>query len=228
MNDQTTQDPDLGAAAADGPPLVPAGVEEQELVAELRRGDEAAFRRLLAAHDPMLRRLARRLVSTHATADEVVQETWAAVIEALDRFEGRSSLKTWVTRILMNKARTCAGREGRMVPFSSAVREDDLGAAAVDPARFSGRGRWRDPPARWNADTPEELLQREELGALLTGALEELPERQRLVILLRDVEGWTSEEVCSVLGVRETNQRVLLHRARSRLRSLIESNTARC
>lgn len=226
MEGPTGKSSDVEPASMAEPPEVPASAADQELVHALRLGDEGAFRSILAAHDAMLRRLARRLVSTDASADEVVQETWTAVIEGLDRFEARSSLKTWVTRILMNKARTRAGRDGRSIPFSSAVLGDEGGGPAVDPARFNGRGKWQDPPPRWNVDTPEELLQREELGALLVRALDELPERQRLIVILRDVEGWTSGEVCSVLGLRETNQRVLLHRARSRLRELIEREGA--
>jgi RNA polymerase sigma-70 factor (ECF subfamily) len=217
----TTPDPQTPVDEPDAPG-VRASREEHELVLALRRGEEAAFRALLAAHDAMLRRLAGRLVSTGASADEVVQETWTAVIEGIASFQGRSSLKTWVTSILLNKAKSRAARDGRSMPFSAALRDDDADTPAVDPSRFNHRGKWQAPPEKWDADTPEELLGRREVSAILARALEEMPERQRLIVILRDVEGWTSDEVCNVLGLRETNQRVLLHRARSRLRALVE------
>jgi RNA polymerase sigma-70 factor (ECF subfamily) len=173
----------------------PAAASDGELVERLRRGEELAFRELLSAHDTMLRRLARRFVRTGASADEVVQDTWTAVIEGIGRFEGRSSLKTWITRILLNKARSSAVRDARSIPFSDALRENEPDGPSVDPSRFDRRGRWQEPPARWEVDTPEELLGRQEMGALLARALDELPERQRLILVLRDVEGWTSQEL---------------------------------
>lgn len=213
-----------GDEAAEAPALPPTP-EEVELLAPLRRGDEAAFTGLIDRHHGGLRRLARTFVSSDASADEVVQETWLAVLHGLRSFEGRSSLKTWIFSILVNRARTRAQREGRSVPLSSLGSPDDP-EPAVDPTRFDGRGMWSAPPAPW-AETPEAQLLRGETMRVLEQALAELPERQRMVVVLRDVEGWSSDEVCNVLGLSETNQRVLLHRARSRLRSVLERFVSR-
>jgi RNA polymerase sigma-70 factor (ECF subfamily) len=167
-------------------------------------------------------RLARTFVPTDASAQEVVQETWAAVIDGLSGFEARSSLRTWMFRILVNKAKTRGVRDRRAPPMSSLDVEDDADAPAVSADRFDARGRWSAPPQPWDEGSPEGLLMRKEIAALLREALEHLPERQRTVVTLRDVEGWTAEEVCGVLGLSEVHQRVLLHRARARLRALLE------
>ncbi len=196
--------------------------DDKELLAKLRQGDEAAFAELLSTHHRALRRLARMFVSSDALADEVVQETWLAVLDGLRSFEERSSLKTWISRILVNRAKSKGEREGRTVPFSALGDADEAGDPAVEPARFDGRGTWSQPPEKWEEGTPEKLLLRKEVSGILEEALTTLPERQRAVVTLRDVEGWTSEEVCNVLEINETNQRVLLHRGRSRLRTRLE------
>lgn len=191
------------------------------LVARLRDGDEAAFALLLDRWSGGLLRLARSFVSTEASAAEVVQETWLAVIEGIDRFEGRSSLKTWVYRILTNTAKRRGLREYRVVPLTSV---DDSGPT-VDPGRFRPAedpfpGHWWEFPAAW--PTPEGGLLLTETRKRLAAALAELPDRQRLVITLRDVEGYSSEEVCELLEITRANQRVLLHRARAFLRGKLE------
>jgi RNA polymerase sigma-70 factor, ECF subfamily len=186
--------------------------DEHELVRRLRAGDEAAFMELVNAYDAQLRRLARTFVRTDALADDVVQETWLAVLSGIDRFEERSSLKTWIFRILANRARTRAVREARQIPFSSF--EDDGGTSAVDPEAFGPDGGWAHPP-----DLPDERLLTVELRARIADAIEMLPEQQRTVITLRDVAGLEGPEVAELLGISEGNQRVILHRARSRVRA---------
>ena len=155
-----------------------------------------------------------------ATAEEVVQETWIGVLRGLGSFEGRSALKTWIFRILVNRAKTRGVREARSVALSS----DDDGPTepAVDPARFRADGMWADPPRRWEDDTPEAVLVREEARRRLAQAIEELPSRQRAVLVLRDLEGVSAEEVCNILEIADTNQRVMLHRARSALHRALE------
>lgn len=195
---------------------------DREIIRRILSGDEAAFVSLVDAYHGRLLRLALVFVSSHAVAEEVVQETWAAVLTGLKSFEGRSSLKTWLFRILTNQAKTRGVREGRSMPFS-ALGDDDVGAEpTVDPARFRQSGRWAQPPLPWDEDTPEKLLLRQESMELLEKAIGELPPTQRAVLTLRDVEGLDSEEVCNVLDVSDTNQRVLLHRARSKVRRVLE------
>jgi RNA polymerase sigma-70 factor (ECF subfamily) len=200
-----------------------AAGDDAALVARLRNGDEAAFTALVARHHGALLRLARAFVPSRAVAEEVVQETWMAVLESIARFEGRSSLKTWIFRILTNRARTRGAREARSVPFSS-LPDEGRAEEAVDPARFTPAGMWAAPPRRWDADTPEDLLSRAETRALIEQAIETLSPMQRAVVTLRDVAGCTSQEVCNVLELGETNQRVLLHRARSKLRAALEQS----
>ena len=187
--------------------------DESALLAALRAGDEQAFMRLVAEHTPGMRRFALGFVRTPAVADEVVQEAWVGVLRGLDRFEGRSSLKTWIYRIVANVARTRAVREARSAPFSSFAADDEH---SVDPERFVADGHWAAPPEPWRTvlDT--------EARAVIDAAIARLPEQQRQVIQLRDVEGWSSEEVRNVLELSETNQRVLLHRARSKVRAALE------
>jgi RNA polymerase sigma-70 factor (ECF subfamily) len=196
---------------------------ESELVEKLRAGDEQAFTTLVDRYHATMRRLARTFVSTDAAADEVVQDTWVVVLDGIAKFEERSSFKTWLFRILVNRARTKGTREARTVPASSLPTEEDRDAPAVDPPRFDQRGMWSAPPERWDAETPERLVLRQELVGALDQAIRALPERQRTIVVLRDVLGWTSDEVCNVLELEETNQRVLLHRARSRLREILEA-----
>jgi RNA polymerase sigma-70 factor (ECF subfamily) len=175
--------------------------DDGDLVTRLRRGDEEAFITLIDEHHAALRRTALVFVSTPASADEVVQDTWVAVLHGLRSFEGRSSIKTWIYRILINRAKTRCVREARCTPGS-------------DPVDASER--------LDDASTPTELLLRKELAAELAAAMLDLPERQRAVVMLRDALGWSPEDVCIALAVNETNQRVLLHRARSRLRASLE------
>lgn len=191
-----------------------AGEDERELLAQLRAGDEQAFVTLVARHHGAMLRLARTFVPSATVAEEVVQDTWVGVLRGMDSFAGRSSLKTWLLTILVNRARTTGMRERRSVAIGDA-------AAAVDASRFDASGAWMSPPRHWVEDSDERLLA-EELASRIQSAMEELPPRQREVVTLRDVEGLSSHEVCEVLGVSEGNQRVLLHRGRSRLRAALE------
>jgi RNA polymerase sigma-70 factor (ECF subfamily) len=198
-----------------------------DLVARLRAGDEDAFAEVLTAWSPAMLRVARAHVSTQASAEEVVQDTWLAVITGLDGFEGRSSLRTWVFSILVNKAKTRGVKEGRTLPFSSVAPED--AGPTVDPSRFQGEGEphpggWRPEgaPRAW-VPSPEDALVAAEVRGLLTEAIDALPERQRVVITLRDVQGLSSSEVSEVLEISPENQRVLLHRARAKVRAALES-----
>jgi RNA polymerase sigma-70 factor, ECF subfamily len=198
-------------------------LDERELCAALRRGDENAFVKLVERYHAPLRRLALTYVRSAAVADEVVQETWLGVVRGIQSFEGRSSLKTWIYRILTNTAQTRGMREARSVPISSLETDD----AAVDPSRFFDEhhdrwpGHWASPPTRWDELPEEHLLGRETLD-VVSAAIEALPPTQRQVIVLRDVEGWPSDEVCELLQLSESNQRVLLHRARSAVRRALE------
>ena len=175
---------------------------------------------LVNAYDAPLRRLARTFVRTDALADDVVQETWLAVIGGIDRFEERSSLKTWLFRILVNRARTRAVREARQVPFSSLASSEDQEGPAVDPSAFTAEGGWASPPPRLDVE-PETQLLAGELRGQLSDAVETLPEQQRTVILLRDFAGLDGPEVAESLGISEGNQRVILHRARTRVRDAL-------
>jgi RNA polymerase sigma-70 factor (ECF subfamily) len=195
---------------------------EAELLARLRAGDEQAFEALVARLYGTMLTVARTYVKDRAVAEEVVQDTWLAVINGLDRFEGRSSLKTWILSILVNQAKTRGTREARSVPFASLEADDH--APAVDPGRFRGpheqyTGGWRAFPANWNAAS---IVEDRETLRVAMRAIAELPLTQQTVIRMRDVEGYSSEEVCATLDVSEANQRVLLHRARSRVRSALE------
>jgi RNA polymerase sigma-70 factor (ECF subfamily) len=198
--------------------------DDADLVARLRAGDERAFEWLVERHHAMMLSVARTYVKTRASAEEVVQDAWIGVLKGLDRFEGRSSLKTWIMRILVKTALTRGVREARSVPFSS------LGGAgeepAVGPERFRGAseafpGHWNRYPRDWRSVPEEALVGHETLGVALE-AIDRLPEAQRLVITLRDVHSWSAEEVCAALELSDGNQRVLLHRARSRVRTALE------
>jgi RNA polymerase sigma-70 factor, ECF subfamily len=185
-----------------------------DLVLRLRSGDERAFASLVGRyHEPMLR-LAVSFVPSRAVAEEVVQDTWLALLRGLDGFEGRSSLKTWLFRILVNRARTTGTRENRSVPVADPE-------PAADPSRFDASGGWADPPEHW-IEAAEGRMEAGKLADRVRVCLGELPARQREVVILRDVEEMSSEEVCAVLAISEANQRVLLHRGRSRLRQLFE------
>jgi RNA polymerase sigma-70 factor, ECF subfamily len=204
--------------------------EQAELLDRLRAGDRAAFAELVEGWSSMLLRVALLYVSTRASAEEVVQDTWLAVIRQLDTFEGRSSLRTWVFRILENRARSRGTHDARSVPWSSAFPAGDGSddGPTVDPARFRGaEDRWprhwtpAGAPVRWEPP-PEDAAVAAETRGELRAALAELPERQRTVVELRDVHGLTSDEVCERLGLSPGNQRILLHRGRARLRARLE------
>ena len=202
-----------------------AGSADAQLLGALRAGDEAAFAQLVRAYQPSLVRVARIYVSTQAAAEEVAAETWLAVLNGLDRFEGRSSLRTWIFRILTNIAKTRAQRDGRTLPFSALQDPGRVPEAALDADRFLDPehprwpGHWAVRPEPW----PEDALVAAETQAVVAEAIEALPPAQRAVISLRDVEGWSSEEVRNALELSGTNQRVLLHRARSKVRRALES-----
>jgi RNA polymerase sigma-70 factor (ECF subfamily) len=199
-----------------GPP------DDGPLIEALRRGDEAAFCTVIERHHGTMLRLARLYVRDAGAAEDVAQETWLGVLRGLDRFEGRASLKTWICRILVNRAKTRAERDGRFVPFSDlASAETDEEEPAVDPGRFRANGHWVSRPTDWG-DLPEERLLADETTAVVRRAIESLPPTQREVITFRDVDGWTSDEVCNILEISETNQRVLLHRARSKVRRALD------
>jgi RNA polymerase sigma-70 factor (ECF subfamily) len=212
-------------------PEVPAArapqVDDSELVDRLRRGDERAFAEVVSSWSPIMLRVARGHVSTDASCEEIVQETWMAVVRGLDAFEGRSSLRTWVFRILTNLAKTRGVREARSVPMSAWGPDNESGPT-VDPDRFRSADdqfphNWTPvgAPAAWQPG-PEQSAVAAETRQLLGGALRDLPDRQRTVVTLRDVHGLTSDEVCSLLNVSAANQRVLLHRGRAKLRTVLE------
>jgi RNA polymerase sigma-70 factor, ECF subfamily len=198
---------------------------EAELLDALRAGDEEAFAALVREYHPSLVRVARMYVSSQAAAEEVAQEAWLGVLNGLPRFEGRSSLRTWIFRILTNIAKTRAKRDGRTLPFSALQDPARVPEPAVDADRFLDPehprwpGHWAARPEPW----PEDALLAAETRERLAEAIEALPATQRAVISLRDIEGWTSEEVRNALDLSETNQRVLLHRARSKVRAALES-----
>jgi RNA polymerase sigma-70 factor, ECF subfamily len=203
-------------------------VADDVLVAGLRAGDEATFARLIDAWSRSMLRLARSYVSTNDSAEEVVQDTWLAVLQGIDRFEGRSSLRTWVYRILVNTAKRRGVREKRAVPVSSLLPSDSDDGPTVDPARFQGPdqsypGHWREFPQSWPTPSPEHAVVSGEVLRVIGEALETLPARQRSVITLRDVDGYTSAEVCEILEITRENQRVLLHRARAAVRARLEA-----
>jgi len=228
---RTDPNPPL-AIAASAPPLADghtagAGLPDDAILVDaLKRGDEAAFMTLVQAYHAMLVRLALIYVPDRAVAEDVVQETWLGVLNGLGRFEGRSSLKTWLCRILTNRARTRAQKERRSIPFSSFWGPDDEhDEPTVDPSRFRTsdpyEDHWSTRPSDWS-DLPEERLLSDETQANIRAAIEALPLNQRTVITLRDVEGWSSADVCASLEISEANQRVLLHRARAKVRQALE------
>jgi RNA polymerase sigma-70 factor, ECF subfamily len=200
--------------------------DDERVVARLRSGDEQVFAALVERHSPALLRVALAYVPSRAVAEEVVQETWIAVMRGIDRFEGRSSLKTWIFRILANVAMRGGSRERRSVPFAALAAAEDTGEPSVDPDRFLPAdhelypGHWALMPTRW--PTPEEGLLSGETRAMIVAAIEALPKAQRTVIALRDIAGWSAEEVCAALELSAGNQRILLHRARTRVRAALE------
>lgn len=216
----------VAANTSGGPPV--AALDDGSVIEALRRGDKIAFAHLVDHYPASLRRVVRRYISNRAVADEVVQDTWVGVIQGIWAFEGRSSLRTWIFRILVNHAKTRAVREGRTVPFA-VVAADDVGGpeAAVSPEHFrpadhpTEARHWTSLP-RDIETSPEGRLLSREAGERLQQAIDALPPNQRIVLTLRDIEGCSTEEVCNALGIRETNGRVLLHRARARVRAALE------
>jgi RNA polymerase sigma-70 factor (ECF subfamily) len=201
-------------------------IAARDELAALRAGDEAAFLALVRRHNAAMVRVAQIYVGSRSIAEEVAQEAWVGVLKGLDRFEGRSSLKTWLFRIVTNLAKTRAVREGRTIPFSSLRTPENVPEPAVEAERFRSHddlrwpGHWASKPTEW----PEERLLADETIAVVDSAIDSLPPSQRAVIALRDVEGWGAEEVCNALELTETNQRVLLHRARSKVRKALEEH----
>jgi RNA polymerase sigma-70 factor (ECF subfamily) len=209
--------------------LEPEGIDpgEEAVVAALRAGNEHAFNDLVSQHSGLMHRIARLYVGTSAVAEEVVQEAWLGVLQGIDRFEGRASLKTWLFRILTNIAQRRAKQERRSVPLSSLVQEEEEWLS-VAPERFLGPdarwpGHWASFPQPWN-ELPEDRLLSQETFGVARRSIDALPPNQRAVIDLRDVHGWTSGEVCDLLRISEANQRVLLHRARSKVRQALEDH----
>jgi RNA polymerase sigma-70 factor (ECF subfamily) len=189
--------------------------DDQELVARLRAGEESAFIDVVDRyHQPMIR-LASAYVPSPSVAEEVVQDTWLGMLRGLDGFQERSSLKTWLFTILVNRARTTGQRERRTTPLGDPE-------PSVDPNRFTNDGHWHQPPVPWTDEIDDQLAAAATMK-FVRAAIDELPEGQREVVLLRDVEGFSSPEVCQVLGLSEGNQRVLLHRGRSRIRRALET-----
>lgn len=201
--------------------------EDARTVAALRAGDERVFMELVNAYGPSMLRVALLYVKTRAVAEEVVQDAWLGVLNGINRFEGRSSLKTWIFRILTNTAKSRGEREGRSLPFSSLAPQDlEPGEPSVEPDRFLGDGdrwtsHWASSPRRFD-ELPEGKLISRETMAIVQEVVESLPEAQRVVITMRDIAGYDSEDVCDALGISEGNQRVLLHRARTRVRRALE------
>jgi RNA polymerase sigma-70 factor (ECF subfamily) len=199
---------------------------DPEVVDALRRGDERVFADVVDRHGAGMLRLARAYERDAAVAEEIVQDAWLGVLRGIERFEGRASLRTWLFRIVANVARSRAAREARSVPFSALVAgevDDDEGS--VPPERFRGpqdrwAGHWAAPPQAWNG--PEHALVSAETRVQIKAAIDVLPQGQRVVITLRDVEGWSAQEVCALLEISESNQRVLLHRARTRVRQALD------
>jgi len=193
--------------------------DECALVAALKRGDEAAFREVFRTHQPSLLAFSRTFLRDASAAEEAVQETWLAMISGIGRFEGRSTLKSWLFSVLANIARTKARRNGRTISFTDAGYNEP----GVDADRFSGDGSWLSPPGQWSEINPERILGDRQLLDHAFAELERLPPSQRAVVTLRDIEGLSSEETCAILELSEGNQRILLHRGRTRIRAAIDS-----
>lgn len=194
--------------------------DDATLVDRIIAGDRAALRSLVEREHCTLVRFARAITRDHDLAEEVVQDAWVRIHRGLPRFERRSSLRTWMARIVVNRAKTLVVRAARWVPFENEVETHE---DAIDPGSFSTGGFWSRTPARWHAETPERLLCHQQIRAAIEAQIEGLPSGQKAVLTLRDLEGWSSEEVCNALEISESNQRVLLHRARSRVRASLEA-----
>jgi RNA polymerase sigma-70 factor, ECF subfamily len=202
-----------------------SGAADEQIVSALRAGDEHVFRDLYERNYPVMKRVVRGYVDSEAVAEEIVQETWMAILTGIGRFEGRSALSTWIFSILINQAKSHNSRERRALPFSSIASRGDE-EPALDTDRFqkddeAWPGHWATPPRPWQK--PERRLLSLEVRAQLKEALRQLPDRQRVIVGLRDIEGLSAEEVCELLEISQQNQRVLLHRGRSRLRGVLEN-----
>jgi RNA polymerase sigma-70 factor, ECF subfamily len=200
-----------------------ASREDLALVGRLVAGDEKAFAALVDQYHARLLRLALTFVSDRDAAEEVVQDTWMGVLNGLPGFEGRCALKSWIFRILANRAKTRGVRDARSMSFSAFVEQDEDPQASIDSARFQASGMWADPPGPWDEDAVQQSLERQEALQRVQEEIARLPPNQRAVLTLRDVEGVDSIEVCNILGIAETNQRVLLHRARTKVRRALEA-----
>lgn len=203
----------------------PSKADDRELIVALRRGEDEAFGTLIARYHPSLVRIATLFVRDRDVAEEVAQETWIGVLRGLERFEGRSSFRTWLFGILVNQARRRGERERRMIPFSALSRPAEGMEPAVEADRFlpagaEWAGHWASPPPTWDLEPEAAFLSREVRGEI-DAAIAALPPNQRAVITLRDIEGWDAGDVCNALGLSQTNQRVLLHRARARVRQAL-------
>ena len=200
-------------------------LDEAAVIKGLQEGDEAVFEKVVERYSGSLLRLALAYVSTRAVAEEVVQETWLGVFEGIGRFEGRSSFQTWLFRILTNRAKTRGQRESRYETFGLRTSDDADDGLSLEDSLFvhegTAKGHWVIPPQAWEAETPEKTLSSKECREAIEHAIASLPPMQKQVITLRDVEGVPSEEVCNILGISETNQRVLLHRARTKVRRVL-------
>ena len=194
-----------------------------EFLARLRRGEEQAFRSLIRRFHASLTGVAAAIIGSRAQAEEVVQDAWLAVFAGIDRFEGRSSLATWVFSIVLNRARTRASREGRLVGLPALLDGTEPGGRAVDVLEFRPDGHWREVPRLWDELSPERIVGGRQLWDHVTEAIERLPAGQRAVIILRDIDGRDAEETCERMGLTDGNQRVLLHRARTRVRAALDA-----
>ncbi|MBL9023696.1 MAG: sigma-70 family RNA polymerase sigma factor [Myxococcales bacterium] len=195
---------------------------DRALLDRILAGEERALEDLVAREHAPLCRVVRTLVRDSSLIEDIVQDSWVSILRALPTFEGRSSLRTWMTRIALNRAKTTMVRLGRTVPLSALADEAGEAEAVVDRSRFNSIGFWTDVPSAWGGRSPDELLADVRLRSFIEAEIAELPEGQRAVVTFRDLEGWDSADVCNALEISESNQRVLLHRARSRLRAALE------
>jgi RNA polymerase sigma-70 factor (ECF subfamily) len=199
--------------------------DQPEFLASLRRGDEQAYKRLIRRFHGSLIGIAASIIGSRAQAEEVVQDAWLAVFSGIGAFEGRSSIVTWLFSIVLNRARTRASREGRLVGLPALMEGTSPGGRAVDASEFKPDGHWIEAPRLWDELNPERIVGGRQLWDHVMGAIERLPSGQRAVITLRDMEGCEAEEVCALLEISPENQRVLLHRARGRVRQAIDTIT---
>jgi RNA polymerase sigma-70 factor, ECF subfamily len=200
--------------------------DQPEFLARLRQGDEQAYRTLIRRFHNSLIGVAASIIGSRAQAEEVVQDAWLAVFASIGGFEGRSSVVTWVFSIVLNRARTRATREGRLVGLPALLDGTAAGGRAVDVAEFQPDGHWREAPRLWDELNPERIVDGRQLWDHVMAVVERLPAGQRAVIILRDMEGCEAEEACNLLGISAENQRVLLHRARGRIRQTIDGLTS--